>query len=341
MNIFKKKIPVAYTVVFAVVLSGVSIFLSQKFSTSAALAKQGANNTATADCKNYNVARLKGYTYVSPLVSQEPECESPRLAALKQDITGLIESEKQGGLITSASVFIKEMSSDDWTCVNPDETFMPGSLFKLPVLITILRMAENDPGFLNKKIVCDPKVLVNIPQTYTSKSVQAGKSYTIKELLTYMIVYSDNGATQLLNQNMNTDILIKVFTDLGLQAPKADPRSYLTYKIHTREYSIFMEALYNGSYLTINQSEYATSLLAQCNFTEGLVKGLPANVKIAHKFGEAGIGDAHELHETGIIYMNNDAYIVTVMTRGNDLKKLPLTISEISAKVYAFMTRHS
>lgn len=340
MSIFKKKIPLGYTLVVAAVLSAASWWVTRSATTPIASASQQATGT-TPECKSYNVSRLKGYQFIKPLVSEEPECEAARLASLKQDITSLIETEKQGGAIANASVFIKEMSTGDWTSINPEETFLPGSLFKLPVMITILRMAEENPSFLDKKILFDPARVVNVPQTYNSKAIVPGQSYTIKELLSYMIAHSDNNATQMLNQVMKPEILIKVFTDLGLNAPKPDPASYLGYRIHTREYSIFMESLYNGSYLTINQSEYATSLLAQCNFAEGLVKGLPAGTRIAHKFGEAGMDGAKELHETGIVYLNNNAYLITVMTRGADIKKLPPTIAEISAKVYAFMNQHS
>lgn len=342
MSIFKKKIPVVYTFLVAAALSGATFWLSRQYSTPAANANEiKPNSNATSDCSNYNVSRLKGYQFIKPLVNEEAECESARMATLKQDITSLIETEKQGGVILNTSVFIKELSSGDWTSINPAETFLPGSLFKLPVMITILRMAEADPSLLNKKIFFDPRRVINVPQTFNSKAIVPGQSYTVKELLSYMIEHSDNHATQLLNQVMSPEVLVKVFTDLGLAAPKPDPSSYLGYQIHTHEYSIFMEALYNGSYLTINQSEYATSLLANCNFGEGLVKGLPAGTRIAHKFGEAGSAQIHELHETGIVYLNNNAYLITVMTRGNDIKKLPPTIAEISAKVYAFMKQHA
>ena len=340
MSILSKKIPVIYTLILALILSGLSFIALKKLTNNPASASEqyqsGKYNDQNCDL---SMSRLKGYTYIQPLVAVTKDCESENLVPLKNDITSLIENEKKAGEITTASVFIKQFSTAQWTSVNLEERFLPGSLFKLPILYTILKMSENDPSFLNKKIVYDPKAVVTLKQTYETRSVKPGQTYTIKELLTYMIAYSDNNATQLLTANMDPDILIKVFDDLGLTKP--DPRNYLSYTISPRDYSIFMNALYNAAYLNINNSEFATSLLAQCNFTDGLVKGLPSNTKIAHKFGEAGIDDAHELHETGIVYLNNNAYLVTVMTRGNDLKKLSYTISEISAKVYAYMSQHS
>ena len=102
-----------------------------------------------------------------------------------------------------------------------------------------------------------------------------------------------------------------------------------------------METLYDGSYLTIAASEYATSLLAQCNFKDGLLKELPSNIKIAHKFGESGTAEMKELHETGIIYLGANAYLITVMTRGKDIQKLSETISDISKIAYNKMKSNS
>ena len=336
-----KKVSLVASVTFCIIASGATFWLSRIYSASNAKASESAGATSTAKDCNYTAARLKGYQYIKPLLDETPECEAQSLAPLKQEITNYIDNQKQGGMITSASVYIKEFASGDWTYINPGETYLPGSLFKLPIMLTILRMAEGNPALLNKKITFDQKHVVNVPQTYATKTIEPGKSYTVKELLTYMIAYSDNNATQLLNGCMDPQVLVKVFSDVGLTPPKPDAASYLTYTISPREYSVFMAALYNASYLTITESEYATSLLAQCNFKAGLVSGLPANVRIAHKFGEAGNQQQHELHETGIVYINNNAYLITVMTRGTDLKNLLATIGNISKITYNKLSTHS
>ncbi len=341
MNFFKKRIPIIYTLLLAIICSGLSFILFKKLTTSSAIATEQYPPSANGSNCDLSISRLKGYMYIQPLIAVSKECEAQDLVALKNDITNLIENEKKAGVIINASVFIKEFSNAHWTSVNSEETYLPGSLFKLPVMFTILRMGENDPSFLNKKILYNPQGVVNIKQTYESKTIRPGQSYTVKELLTYMIAYSDNNATQLLNRIMNPDMLIKVFADLGLTPPKPNMADYMAYTISAHDYSIFMNALYNAAYLNINNSEFATSLLAQCNFKDGLVKGLPADVKIAHKFGEAGNAQFNELHETGIVYINNNTYLITVMTKGNDVKKLAETISEISRITYARMKQNA
>ena len=113
----------------------------------------------------------------------------------------------------------------------------------------------------------------------------------------------------------------------------------MDYPISAREYTLFMRCLYNATYLTIPNSEYATELLSTCDFTNGFSKGFPLKTKMAHKFGEARFGDEHELHESGIIYINNKAFVITIMTRGKNFDKLPEIIQQSSAIIYQYISK--
>ena len=99
--------------------------------------------------------------------------------------------------------------------------------------------------------------------------------------------------------------------------------------------------IYNASYLNRTNSEYATELLQKCNFNEGMKSGLPNSVKVAHKFGEAGDQNEQQLCETAIVYLNNNPYVLTIMTKGKDFKQLPQVTKEISSIVYQNMVQNT
>ncbi|MEI8280099.1 MAG: serine hydrolase, partial [Bacteroidota bacterium] len=286
---------------------------------------------------SYKVYNLPGYQFVSPIVSATEECEAAELSPIKEMVGGYIDQEKQSGSINNASVYIRALKNGEWASINPEMGYHPGSLIKLPMLMTFLHMAEVEPSLLNKEVIYNKSEVSPMKQTYETASIQVGHKYTIKDLLHYMIAYSDNSATQLLARFMNIDVTNKLFTDLGLTPPSNDS-NYFNYRINAKDYSTFMESLYNASYLTIPASEYATSLLAACNFKNGMMRELPGNVRVAHKFGEAGNGMDHELHESGIVYLNDRPYLITIMTHGNDVQKLSDVISHISKMVYDKMS---
>lgn len=335
-----KRIPLYYLLL--AVLLGVAIafvFFKFAFQITAAGASSpvsknktiaaGAENTS-ADC-NVKSVRLGGFSYVNPLLYSDRECESEDLFGIKQEITNYIESEKSKGTLSTASVYLRVPGKGQWMAINADEMYHPASLNKVPIIITYMHMSENYNHLLDQKLFFakhDPTLPV---QTFTSKTLAPGKNYTLGELLHAMIAYSDNDATLLLLQHINLEYYNKTFTDLSLPKPSFEFDKFF---ISARQYSLFFRVLYNASYLSDASSEYAMSLLAQCNFKDGLLKKLPADVKAVHKFGESGYENVRELHESAIIYLNNNPYLITVMTRGKDQKELSEILSNISEMVY-------
>jgi beta-lactamase class A len=200
-------------------------------------------------------------------------------------------------------------------------------------MIAILKMSEADNQLLNKKVTFTQISKNNKVQTIVSNSIQIGQSYTIKELLKYMIVYSDNNAASLIAKNIDGTIIKSLFSDIGLQAPDLNSNNLF---LNINELSFFMRVIYNGSYLTKDNSEYALELLSESDYKNGLLKDIPADIIVAHKFGESGNDLENQLHETGIIYANNSPYLITVMTKGNNRDELANFISEISRTVYQY-----
>ena len=296
------------------------------------------SNTSDNSSCGYKVKRISGYKFIKPILLVDEKYESSNLSSIKQNITNIIDNYKKIGVINSASIYIKEYNGNGWTGINTEEKFMPGSLMKVPQLITFLKMEEANPGLLNKELLFNQMYYVDKHPKYLTKSIQLGKKYTIRELLNYMIIHSDNNATSLLFANMDVNIFKKVFTDFGLVEPNLQSSNY---PITSREFSYFMRALYNASYLNNKNSEFATELLGKCNFKNGIVSGIPSSTKIAHKFGESGDTREQQLSESAIIYLNNNPYVITIMTKGKDYKQLPLIIKEISNATYQFMEQNA
>ena len=107
-------------------------------------------------------------------------------------ILNQIENYKNYQGVISASVYLKEFSHNEWIGVNEEEKYEPGSLFKVPILIAYLKMNEEHPGVLDKEILFNQQFSIDKVVAYKSKSIQLGKSYKVRELLKFMIEYSDN-----------------------------------------------------------------------------------------------------------------------------------------------------
>ncbi|MBL7963226.1 MAG: serine hydrolase [Flavobacteriales bacterium] len=291
----------------------------------------------TAIVCTYNLVRRSGMPHVKPLLYAEQACESPRFRALKLDIDALVNEFRAAGVLNSASVYLRDTQRGEWMSYNDAETYDPGSMLKVPTLMAWLDMAEADPGLLERRYTLAAGMPSgNRAPVFPGATIEEGKPYTVSELLTYMVVHSDNRATGLLNRNVDLERMLKVFSELGLERPAVDRP---VHPMTARDFSVFMKALYNATYLSPAYSEMAMEMLTRSTFSEGLRAGLPADLEMAHKFGEGGDQRLRQLHETAILYLGDTPYLLTVMTKGRDLKELTGFLEQTARLVHGHLAQ--
>jgi len=267
-----------------------------------------------------------------PILLVESAAPSEELSSLGSTLQVMLNKGKQDGLIHSASVYVNDLDNDNWIEVNDTEGYYPGSLMKLAVLICYLKKSEEHPEILDKTLVLEKNAIAP-GQSYKDEVIRTGTPYKISDLLYQMIVRSDNFATLLLNRELDLNELNKLFNVLGL--PEMDMHN-IHYTITAKAYSKFMWVLFNASYLNVNNSQYALSMMSHSTFNKGLTRNLPPNVMVAHKFGENVSGSIRELHESGIVYTGSHTYLITVMTKGGKVSDLADEICNISETVYKY-----
>jgi len=268
----------------------------------------------------FNVCRGRGFQRIKPLSVERIE-ESVLFNPLKTDLAQLVNQLQHDGAATNISVYIREFDQRGWMALNPEERYHPASLMKVALLIAYLQIAQADPQMLKKELVYNKPVQSEInTQFYTSKSIHPGKKYTIHNLLYYMIAYSDNNATWLLASHFDNSRVKKLFADFCLPEPVEDD---LKFTLTAKEISVFCKAIYSSACLSPEFSEYAADMMSESSFQEGFVKGFPPDTKMWHKFGEwRSVGHDFELHESGLVFIKDKPYLITVMTKGKDTERL-------------------
>jgi beta-lactamase class A len=267
------------------------------------------------------------FVFIKPLLTVKygDQKDFFEFAPLQKKIDDEINSIEKEKTVESVSLYFRDLNDGHWVGVNEDTKFNPASLFKIPLMIAYLKNAETDPSVLSKKL-------------YYSESgstvLKTGTSYSVDELIRYMIIYSDNAAKKLLANNIQYKALSDVYSDLGLSGKESDIE-----KISARSYSLFFRVLYNASYLNQEMSERALKLLNETEYKEGLVAGTPTGVNVSHKFGEFGQMEngklvSLEFHDCGIIYKPEHNFFLCVMTKGNNTQVMGQTISNLTKLIY-------
>lgn len=272
------------------------------------------------------------YSFINPLLDCY-DFEESSLASMKKlekQIESFIDSEIKAGNISHCSVYYRDLNNGPWIGVNEDEEYAPASLLKVPFMIAALRQTEIDPGFIRKSVIYYPQ-RSELEQHIVDSTFRLtpGQSYTMEELVNYMIIYSDNDAKDLLLANLPLTTFNSVFYDLGIEIEKFGVEDNF---LSVKDYSTYFRLLYNATYLSRNMSNVALQILAGSTYKKGIAAGVPAGVVVSHKFGERTIQNSPEiqLHECGIVYKENSPYILCVMVRGVDFDKNASVIRNIS-----------
>ena len=205
-------------------------------------------------------------------------------------------------------------------------------------MITYLKMCEQNPKLLTREFLFQGRRKGVPNQTFNEDPLVAGRKYSAKELLYDIIVKSDNDATLMINESLDLNAFKKLFTDINIAEPDVHNPNF---KIDVSDLSKFLRILYNATYLNKENSEFALSLLSESSFTKGIVSGLPADTKVVHKFGETGTSTEAQLHETAIVYVGNEPYLITIMTKGKNVQQLPGVLSDLSKIAYERMKSDS
>ena len=279
----------------------------------------------------------RGHTLTNPLLACADVPEAISIGdrkKLQSEVQQIIDKSKADGSITEASVYYRDLNNGPWFGINEEAKFDPASLFKVPLAMTYLWLANEGQDVLDEQIEYKGPPGTTVAFFPPSMRLPVGHIYTIRELIEYMLKYSDNDAAYILSGYAGLDERNQIYTDLGLEKLQ-EGKDYIV-DVHT--YASFFRILYNATYLGLQNSEYILKLLSETDFNKGIVAGVPAGTAVAHKFGEhvteTPAGKVYQLHDCGIVYAPDKPYVLCVMTRGRDMQKLPGFISSVSKVVY-------
>ncbi|MBL0314386.1 MAG: serine hydrolase [Flavobacteriales bacterium] len=271
---------------------------------------------------------------IRPFLFAEDKCESDELADLKALLQDSVNAMHSSGKVTRAAVYFRDLNHAKWTSLNGTEMFYPASMLKVSIMMNVLKVAESDPRILYMKSKVDKNIDLG-ESVNPSQRLIPGKEYTVMELLEAMMKRSDNDATTLLFKFIDQNSYDKLFTNLNINVP--EPQDFY-YSINPIDFSKFYRLIYHASYLNRGASEYALKLMDGSEFKDGLQKKLPKGAEIIHKFGERNTKEGlSQFHDSGIVYLNGEAYLVIVMTEGPKAEQLKDVVSDLSAICYDYM----
>ena len=212
---------------------------------------------------------------------------------------------------------IKDLSAGETLQWSPEERFPAASLIKIPILVEALRQGQAGRLRLDERILVRPEDKVG--GFGILKELPSVESVSFLDLLTLMIIISDNTATNLCIERVGMDAVNKTMASLGLQATVLQ-RKMMDMAARERGLDNFtspgdmariLEMLATDQVLTPEGCARALDILARQQVNDRLPLLLPLQVKVAHKTGELpGLR-----HDVGILFIDSRRVVIAALTK--------------------------
>lgn len=251
---------------------------------------------------------------------------------LRKSIEDIINCKK-----SNIAVAIKNLNTNETIMINQDKVFYSASTIKLLIMSEVLRQVKEGKHSLDELItLTDDK---KVAGAGILKEFNSGHKFTIREIMTLMIVLSDNIATNMLIDLTGIDNINKMASRLNLkntvlQRKMMDAiaaKAGMENKTCAEDLLHILELIYKGEDVDKKYSDIMIDILKRQQVTGRLDLYLPAGTVIAHKTGTL---DKLE-HDVGIVYLPNCTYIICVLTSNDETNiEGKEVIGMISKKVY-------
>jgi D-alanyl-D-alanine carboxypeptidase len=164
--------------------------------------------------------RSGGYKYINPLLEcNGDELNFTELRPFSDKVNAMVnEINRQNKDVNSIAVYFRDLNNGPWFGIDNAAKFLPASLLKVPMMIYYFNRSEDEPDILKQTYTFheDDQTKAIVQLIPPSESLQEGQSYTVDDLITRMIKFSDNKALYLLNQQADIAALAKVYEDFGV-----------------------------------------------------------------------------------------------------------------------------
>jgi beta-lactamase class A len=208
----------------------------------------------------------------------------------------------------SFAIYFEYLPTGTTIGVNEDHYFTAESLLKVPVVMAYYHKKER------LGLTGDATVTI-LPSELNAKfgnlyKKGAGYQINLGDAVKLALQQSDNTASLVLADQISESDFQFVYDGLDISEMVNGKIPIIT----AQEYSSVLKALYFGSVLNNNDSEYILSLLTHTEYNDMLPSGVPAGIPVAHKIGLVQ-GEIYQ--DCGIVYVPQKQYSLCMVSKTN------------------------
>jgi beta-lactamase class A len=252
-----------------------------------------------------------------------------RLEAIAADVDGVL------------GIVVEDLTGEHRFAVNADEQFAQASAIKIPILMEVLKQADEDELDLDEKHWVEKKYQVagsGILSELGDRSTQM----TAGDLCVLMILLSDNSATNMLIDLVGMENVNKTMESLDCVGTRLRRRMMDTAASARGEENVstpaeaarILRRLHDGKFVSREVSDQVLAILRK-EKPGDVRSALPTGIKVASKAGSIpGVAT-----EWAIVELENRPYIVVVMGAYGNGEEFKGAIHDVSQTAHEFFSR--
>lgn len=236
------------------------------------------------------------------------------------------------------SFYYRNLATGEEFSYNPHEKLMAASVIKLYVMAEAFRRIES--GSLDPQQLISMKEKDYVPSCGAVAYLHEGLEVTILDLITLMIIFSDNTATNVLIDLMGIDEINEGIQSLGFHNAHLRRKMFDLEKsrqgiqnlITAEETGLFFQKLYEKTLVSETASQKMLDILKNQQLNGKIpfyLKALEEEPEIAHKTGE----DTGITHDVGIVF-GKEPFIVCFCGNETDTPEFERVMAEISLELF-------
>ncbi len=253
---------------------------------------------------------------------------------LRQEIERCVQ-----GIEGTVSIVLKDLRKNRWIYeLSEDDQIPSASIIKILIMVEAMKQVNEGRFDFNQKIVIKPQDRV----AYSILSDLKTQEYAFLDLITLMIVVSDNTATNVLIDLLGFDRINELAWGLGLEKTSLERKMMDTEavkrgqqnKTSPKDMAFLLESIYRKKILNPELCELMLDIMKRQKDLEMLKRYLPEDLIIAHKTGDL----LNLNHDIGIFYLPMHTYLLGVFvteTENNLVAKQ--VIGKVSKCVYDYL----
>ncbi len=212
-------------------------------------------------------------------------------------------------------IAIEDLATGEMSGVNANANLPAASVIKIPVMVEVFKQME--AGALDLNTTVEMEASDRDWGWGDMADAPIGTERTVNQLLWLMITQSDNTATNMLIRTVGRAHINLTMAALGMRQTRLSDyirseSDSIRYALRTspKDMLSLLDKIARERLVDEWSSREMLAILAGQHHNGLLPAVLPAGVKIAHK-----TGSLHDtLNDVGIVYRDNEPYVIAVMT---------------------------